>query len=131
MLLERRRSLSDFGDHVAVIERVRESERVLTQSGSELGLALDETGVTVFRPSGPQGTIGSYVRYEAGREVRTTAGGFNPYHYARSGSWVITVGDRIPTGSGGNLLHAYSLDRHLSATLQTSIPIVALRALGR
>jgi hypothetical protein len=132
MLLERRRSLTDVDAPVTVIERTGTNERVLSHSGlTELGLALDESGVTVFRPDGRRSTTGAYVRYEGGREVKATSGGFlNPYHYTRSGNWLITVGDRFATGPS-TVLQAYSLDRHLSATMTTDFPIVALAALGR
>jgi hypothetical protein len=130
MVLERRQSLSDRAE-VVVVERTGAAERLLTQTGPELAVALDDGGVTAFRPREWLGSTGSYVRYEGGREVRVTAGELSTYLSARTGSWIVTVGERTPTGSDGSSLHAYSLDGRSRAAMVTPFPVVALRALGR
>jgi hypothetical protein len=124
LLMESRRSLEVDQGAALVVERLGTSERVLTSSGLELGLSLDDRGATTFRLTAP-GATGTYVRYEDGRESAATPGNFSPYLFTRAGDWIVSR-DSAP---GGATLWAYSISRRTIASRIAGISIVGLAAL--
>lgn len=122
--LERRRSLRDRSANVAVIERVGDTERVLTPAGvsRELALAVTSDALLAFRPADESETSGSLVLYRNGTEVRSSFGLFSPVHLVRANEWVISVDVR----PGATQLRAYSLSRDAFASQLAEIPIRGL-----